>query len=398
MMCKRKTCLLVIFISAVLCVRICLARKATVTVRIKSKKKQVKHAAGQWRTGGESIPAGGWPLPMTPRQPPPGDPSYISPYCRTQVKTDAPIYMGHPNRVGSAAVRPAWSKLHPTEADLQVLDAAARSGFGKYCPYLTRECVEPGSHYTFRVPDRNSVTRFSYQSYNITREKWLDLPSIPPRSLGTCAIVALGDVLKTEPGWGSVIDSHDTVIRIGTPPLVGLEKFVGSRADIIICRMLDHGNPLPPPEYRNASRLFGCRYQGLDDATTFVPWYRPVHWHDGQPNPVGDLPTEMYKMTDHLNNKSKKQRHAMSGLRFALGLSMSGWCSRLDLYGFSPTHGGHYFCNHKTATHHDMDMESHYAGPSYCATVKQAHSPALDSWILHRIMKEHPHTNTCVYL
>jgi len=288
---------------------------------------------------------------------------------------------------------PAWSKLHPTEQDLDLFDSTVKANYGKFCPYLTRECVVPGSEYTFRKRKKATKSGFFEQTVIINRERWNELPSIPPRSLGTCALVGLGDVLKVEPGWGALIDAHETVIRIGTPPLAGLENIVGGRVDVILCRSLGSREAKPPIEYRNASFMLGCEYNGLN-GTSARRWGLPVYWRKGNPNPVRSLPGKMYEMVDPLNNAKKKPRHAMTGLVYAMGILMSGWCSRLDMFGFSPFHGTHYFCGYRTKS---QAMKKYYPSHS-CAVVKQAHSPALDSWILHRIMKNHPITNACVYL
>eukprot|EP00951_Prasinocladus_malaysianus_P049869 scaffold674428_cov73-Prasinocladus_malaysianus.AAC.1 len=39
-------------------------------------------------------PPGGWPLPATPGQPPPGDPSYLTERCSQQLDPSLPRYKG----------------------------------------------------------------------------------------------------------------------------------------------------------------------------------------------------------------------------------------------------------------------------------------------------------------
>jgi hypothetical protein len=60
-------------------------------------------------------------------------------------------------------------------------------------------------------------------------DKWF--PDIQPGAFGTCAVVAVGDVLLAGKR-GAEIDAHDTVIRYNAP-LKSFKAAVGSKSDVV---------------------------------------------------------------------------------------------------------------------------------------------------------------------
>ena len=336
--------------------------------------------------GGHSRPKGGWPMPMTPGQPSPGDPSYLSDTCRHHVDDDRTEYHGHPDRKGDPKALTAWNNKHPDPIDLELIETVIKQDGGSWCPYLTRECVKPDVVYKFHRGNKKKgtstvITRF------FTQEQWEELPSIPKGFFGSCAFVSLADTVITEKGWGPIIDSHDTVMRLGHPPLKGFEKDLGTRADVVLGRGAALGAKLP--EGYHPKWTLGCQFQG-SNATAAEGWgtIRDDKRTDSNAGPK--LMRELYqRMVDPLH----KPRGATTGIYQALGVVFSGLCTRLDIFGMSPYNGGHYFCN-KGNTH---TFTSFYTTSS-CGKLKYTHSPGIENWLLHYIMKNFPELNTCVYL
>jgi len=76
----------------------------------------------------------------------------------------------------------------------------------------------------------------------------------------------------------------------------------------------------------------------------------------------------------------QKPRGPTSGFSAALSIIFSGFCSRIDLYGFSSDGGPEYF---KASGNTEMKIH---------------HSVELESWIFHYLMKHYGQLNMCVYL
>eukprot|EP00873_Tetraselmis_striata_P017206 jgi/Tetstr1/437470/TSEL_026149.t1 len=312
---------------------------------------------------GEVTQFGLWKVPVTPGQSPPGDVSYVSERCAKPVLPGGPRYRGlPPPRPIDKQAPPAWSKKHFTAPDLARLDKMVGDLMSSKCPYLVHGC-EHGSGHTAAV-----------------------LSGLQPGSLGTCALIALGDVLHRRP-YGKEIDAHDTVIRIGSPPVTEFASHTGSKTDAILNHKSSFAAGLPPA-YRNVKYIFGGERARHYQGTSLVPMsMEPGMWHD--------LAIKLYKYTDPLITSKRKPRHTSSGLGMVLRLIASRLCTRLDLYGFSPYHNRHYYCSGESTTYHAHD---HRTDHSTCRELKYTHSPALENWFYHYLMRNHPETNICVYL
>jgi hypothetical protein len=71
-------------------------------------------------------------------------------------------------------------------------------------------------------------------------------------------------------------------------------------------------------------------------------------------------------------------RKALTGTVYALRLTFSRLCSRLDIYGISASGGGTYF--------------------DEAALTKKKHSSELDCWLLHHIMKNFVELQMCIHI
>eukprot|EP00191_Tetraselmis_sp_GSL018_P002633 CAMPEP_0177611356 /NCGR_PEP_ID=MMETSP0419_2-20121207/20443_1 /TAXON_ID=582737 /ORGANISM="Tetraselmis sp., Strain GSL018" /LENGTH=334 /DNA_ID=CAMNT_0019107071 /DNA_START=727 /DNA_END=1731 /DNA_ORIENTATION=- len=327
-----------------------------------------------------------WPLPMTPGQSPPGDPSYLTPQCRVHANGTPPTYHGHPNQKSSRSHIPAWGPKHPTEEDMKMIRDSVDEGRKKFCPFLIKECVEPNKLYRLWMRNKKIAEGGRWQRQFFSQEQYDQLPSIKPGSLGTCAFVSLADTIMTEPAFGRAIDAHDTVLRLGHPPIKGFERYVGQRVDIVVGRGATLASTLPKG-YEHVAWTLGTKFIGTN-ATALQAW--GVN-RDGSPSNLASLMGNLYRsMVPPLSNK---MRGSTSGIKAAMWVAFSGFCERLDIFGMSPYNGGHYFCN-KGRKH---TFKKFYTTSS-CGKLQFVHSPGLENWLLHHIMKHHPELNVCVYL
>lgn len=334
------------------------------------------------------MPKGGWPLPVTPGQPTPGDPSYITETCRNHVLSTEEPYPGLSGRRGDPNHPPGWGKKHPNSDDLELIKAAVEAEGGKFCPYLTKECVVPEKVYKRWMSNKKLPGGGRWITNFFTNEQFEELPSLPPGTFGTCALVSLADTIQRVE-WGKIIDAHDTVLRVGHPPIKGFERHVGSRVDVVIGRGATLGEKLPPG-YENVAYTLGASFVGTN-ATAVVPWGLPKLWEKDTPVLTKELIKELYKrMVDPMPNKP---RGPTTGIGVVLGVAFSALCTRLDVYGMSPYNGGHYFCN-KGSTH---TFQQFYTTSS-CGKLQFVHSPGIENWLLHYLSKNFPQLNTCVYL
>ena len=327
-------------------------------------------------------------MPLTPGQPSPGDPSYISDTCRHHVDDARTEYLG-PSVIKQpdASIPPGWSNKHPNASDLELIEETVKVDGNNWCPYLTQECVEPDTVYRRFQRNKKVAGGGTFSTTFFSKEQWDELPSIPKGFFGSCAFVSLADTIVTKHGWGPIIDSHDTVMRLGHPPLKGFKKDLGTRADVLLGRGATLGKRLPPGY--NPKWTLGCQFEG-SNATTAKMWghRRHVKKNDKEIGPglIGQLYSRMV-------DPMVKPRGATSGIIQALGVVLSGMCTRLDIFGMSPYNGGHYFCN-QGKTH---SFTSFYTTTS-CGKLKYTHSPGIENWLLHYIMKNFPELNICVYL
>ena len=145
--------------------------------------------------------------------------------------------------------------------------------------------------------------------------------------LGSCAFVANGDqVLQHE--WGGEIDAHDTVIRYNTP-IRGFERHVGTKATLVFHKAKytskSRGKGVTPKCFARKCELKGFRQIGKGASG------------------VGDLVmsvADLRVLREQLYNMWMKARRIKSGrpaagLGRAMWLVKSGYCTSVDLYGFS---------------------------------------------------------------
>ena len=353
-----------------------------------SSRRRSKPSSSTSKASGRARPKGGWPIPVTPGQPSPGDPSYLSDMCRHHVDDARTKYMGHPNRKGDPKEMPGWSKNHPSPSDFEFIESRLREDGNNWCPYLTRECVKPDVVYRQWKRNKRLPSGGTWQTTFFTQEQVDELPSVPQGTFGTCAFVSVADTIITEKGWGPIIDSHDTVMRLGHPPLKGFEQHLGSRADVVLGRGATLGAKLPPgydPKW-----TLGCQFKGSNATWTKMWGMKKNYKKSDEKAPGPGLIGMLYK---RMVAPMHKPRGATSGIIQGLGVILSGLCTRLDIFGMSPHNGGHYFCN-RGSTH---SFKSYYTTSS-CGKLQYVHSPGIENWLLHYIMKNHPELNTCVYL
>ena len=225
------------------------------------------------------------------------------------------------------------------------------------------------------------VVSWSSSSKSADSCKRCATPNLPSGSLGTCAVVGLGET-ALDGEFGREIDAHDTVIRFGYAPTKGYEKYVGTRTDVALVRMhrfergcdLDKDvwgfEPKPPKKFY---LLLQTDSKGKGNGMK-VPssLSRSTRQHKCNPSDVGvyrgvrvlyikDPPPEVTDVRDKLfadgvrksSESSDKttflrvddEKKPTSGFYLVWSLLGSELCSSIDLYGFSSNndHSSHYF-------------------------------------------------------
>ena len=368
--------------------RICLRMLVFLLVANLSLLFSITQLTDLWVSAGPAKVRGG----STPGVKTPGDNSYVTTLCSSDlgVIPKARNLGGFPNnsysrkllRTGSTRKLrpPAWlpSKMNKDTVHAVHTLIMHFSEQKIYCPFYERSCLVPDKEYSHFFG-----SKFGRKiKIKVAYEEWLRLPMIEKGSWGTCALVALGDNMLSTPR-GEEIDSHDTVIRLGELPIHRYERYVGSRTDVTWTRR------------RAKMSSFGTISKGREDVRLYIggsngnTQIATLKIVDSmlQKDPIfGDFegfPDLIYKLfeIDNWNKEArgkKKKRSPSTGFRSALLLIFSGYCERLDLYGFSYNCGGAYY-----NTKHLMQI---------------SHNCELESWILHYIMKNINGSGVCVYL
>ena len=277
---------------------------------------------------------------------------------------------------------PGWTLGHPSEADRAYIAKAVQAA-PTYCPYLIKECAHKDRAYYFKMMFSEEKCchkrRACCENYvgfgnNYTVPYvWDELPSIKKGSWGSCALIGLSDNLLRN-ARGKDIDSHDVVIRYGHQPVQGYADFVGTRTDVVIARSAMHR--MDPSFVGKDIKLY-IYYSPSGE----IPYLRLMSCDNsddsGCPRSASrNLASYIYQsMTAPIG---KKGRAPTSGFAESLRLIFSGYCQRVDLYGFSKDGGGEYY-------NRGNIMKLH-------------HSSEVESWLFHYLMRYHTDLGVCVYL
>jgi hypothetical protein len=243
----------------------------------------------------------------------------------------------------------------------------------KICTFLSTPCLEEGHEYYVR---NNDV--FARKAYS--NQDLLAFPYIESASWGSCALVGFADNLLIHP-QGRDIDNHDTVIRLGEISVKSYEEYVGRKTDITWIRrrskMAPKGSILA--ERKSTVRMYIGHNNGISNMPTLKIATVSKDITEGKIH----LPDRLYEMfaVENWNrghSGKKKSRSATTGFKAAIALIFSGFCKRIDLYGFSSNCGASYY-----KPRHLM---------------QRLHNCELESWFLHHLMHDYEYLNTCVYL
>ena len=186
--------------------------------------------------------------------------------------------------------------------------------------------------------------------------------------------------------FGELIDSHDTVIRLGRPPLKGFESTVGSKTSVVYTRKgtcnenftvhADVNNGLgaetTPDKFYLLSK--DCNPHHHSHAT-FDGIHRYEHSHPALRNFASSLVNTYYHAA------VKPIYNAVgptSGFTQAMKLLASGLCTRVSAFGFG-TGREDYYWGSKSGTE---------------GILKSVHSGAIESRIFRVLMS---HGFMCVY-
>jgi hypothetical protein len=178
------------------------------------------------------------------------------------------------------------------------------------------------------------------------------------RSLGTCAVVAVGaNLLNLD--RGKEIDAHDTVIRYNSP-MKKFEKSVGKKTDILYWKIRGDEKEYGQ-EGQQASKFYMFKDETKfrmvakkDELSNNVFKGKPILWASPRRNAVFESAYFLYKK----ENKQITRGAASGGYKLVGDILASGLCTRVDLYGFSAEGDGKYFNRGKTMSSvHLMGLE-----------------------------------------
>eukprot|EP00899_Mesostigma_viride_P021063 jgi/Mesvir1/28959/Mv17736-RA.1 len=200
-------------------------------------------------------------------------------------------------------------------------------------------------------------------------------------AMGACAVVAPGPVTTkaTENKYGSLIDAHRTVVRIGQGPLEGAEDAVGRRTTVVVVRPwvrpggrtlgdvweLSATAALPtatpsggPPKIKRLPRPMqfywaAGRILENGERDTAAPAIPPVGRHPStrpyvtssalsNTTAAADLYAVLDKFVVYKGPKGEPLEPSV-GLQVVVTLLHSGLCERISLFGFTLDGVGHFF-------------------------------------------------------
>jgi len=243
----------------------------------------------------------------------------------------------------------------------------------EYCGFLVRECVQLGAQHRLtslnrppELPYYNKSVYNDFPSYLNISEIYSLLPSIPRNSWGSCAFVASGSIRSR---LGSIIDSHDTVIRISATRLSHFESFRGCKTDVLIIKphrkrydnemdrckqqlkfywepsiVYTYGNPGRSLMRRKKyQKTFSPKLKGnVPIIRTIVDYGRNDEL--SPPYPLSDeAAAYVERLFERISKLSGTHSVPTSGFRFLVQLILSRRCSSLSAFGFSGRREGVYF-------------------------------------------------------
>lgn len=232
---------------------------------------------------------------------------------------------------------------------------------GKTCSFWTKTCAE-----RYFAGDTMNLTRGPAEIF--PKRKVPDgmsesdiaalLPDIGPGDLGACALVAVGDNMLRK-GRGPEIDAHDTVIRYNGP-VKAYARDIGTKSDILYWK-----------QRRNEAQ-YGVEGQ---KANTYYMWKEPSKYEmfgdkkefkamtfRGKqllwPTQLsGNFVGNVYNAYKEEHPQKGRRNSPSGGFKLAAAFLASGFCTRLDLYGYSAYGGGRYFKDHAVDTVHLVGLE-----------------------------------------
>ena len=189
-------------------------------------------------------------------------------------------------------------------------------------------------------------------------DKWF--PDLKPGAFGTCAVVAVGDVLLTAKR-GSEIDAHDTVIRYNAP-LKRYKAAVGSKSDVIYWKVRgeekEYGQEGQKPSryvmFKDETKLWMVAKPKEVSDNKYLN--KPILWPSTRRGELMEVVYGGYKTERKLDRGA-----ASGGNKLAGDILASGLCTRVDLYGYTAKGTAKYFNKGKAmSTVHIMGLE-HWA-------------------------------------
>jgi len=254
---------------------------------------------------------------------------------------------------GPQARQPIFSPPGPRVASLtrQVLSEWRQNP--ERCGIWTKDCVRrymAGDDLGLRTSFRNETElgrrhplKKVFVNNEIPNVKSVpDLfPDLKPGSLGSCAVVAVGDNMLHQ-GRGWQIDAHDTVWRYNSP-MNNFKRDIGKKSDVIYWKMRKDEK-----DYGQEDQTAGSYYMWKEPVKFWEfgkksDWQsrtfrgKPLLWPNGVAMRFGQIYRE-YKEENRVTTGTPA-----GGFKFALDVLASGLCKRIDLYGFTARGSAKYF-------------------------------------------------------
>mmetsp|Transcript_1326 Transcript_1326/g.4134 ORF Transcript_1326/g.4134 Transcript_1326/m.4134 type:complete len:698 (-) Transcript_1326:1606-3699(-) len=243
----------------------------------------------------------------------------------------------------------------------------------EYCGFLVRECVQLGTRH--RLTSLKRPPELAYYNASVYNDfpTYLDIskiysliPSIPKNAWGSCAFIASGSIRSS---LGSMIDSHDTVVRISATRLSEFKLYRGCKTDVLLVKphrkMFDNDSDPCKQELKfywepSAVYTYGNPGRTLSQKKKYrnnfflklkenVPVIRTIVDYGendklSPPYPLSDrAATYVERLFDHISVLSGTRIVPTSGFRFLVQLILSRRCRSLSAFGFSGMKEGVYF-------------------------------------------------------
>mmetsp|Transcript_14552 Transcript_14552/g.27970 ORF Transcript_14552/g.27970 Transcript_14552/m.27970 type:complete len:493 (+) Transcript_14552:154-1632(+) len=265
--------------------------------------------------------------------------------------------------VNGEEAEPTTSRFKNPPSDTVALRIAELMATERPCWIYNRKCAEMGVNDTKGKPFWRK-----YSNPDATlQDVWENITPESNGSLGNCAVVGNADNLSDK-GWGSQIDAHDFVVRYNVRTK-GFEKDVGYKVDGLWTKdsyKIAETSTVKPTRYHMIPKLPPKNMEKIDGVPIMVYGPALAPWRAAA--------REIYFI--YKKDRKITKGDPTGGWARMVSLVESGFCKRVDIYGFS-SGGGKYFKRSQL--------------------VKEAHVVNVEHYTRRLMMALQLHGKVCVY-